>query len=610
MFKNFIYIIIALLIYTAYQPGDEVNFHFLTAFFLFVLLIIIFICVSYFQFKNLEKQISEKTQAFPEHKFQTILTRQSVMALFFYAMDIYGLNLSTFILKLSFFLKIPTIHTLIFIMLFLFYMAIVWWCGYRVSVKLNMTSLSRKSHVISNISFSIPVILPWLFLSGCADVINLMPFETLKRLLASTEGQSLYLFVLLCAVAIFSPFIIQKFWKCKPVEAGCLRNKIKALCKKAGIDFSDILYWRIFDGKMITAGVMGLIKRFRYLLITDALIQVLSPEEIEAVVTHEIGHVKKKHLLFYLMFFAGYIIVSFTAFDLVTYAAIYIKPLYNIIYKAGIKDITILSAATNLSVIAIFIIYFRYVFGYFMRNFERQADIYVYTLFNSGKQLISTFEKIAMLSNEPYDKPNWHHFSIKERIEYLKKCEKNRLWVDRHNRKIKKSIGIYLAGMFITGMIGYQVSFGEAGKILNKHFFEKILSEEIEKTPNNFELYRIKGDLHLNKNQFSESIMAYERSLELNQKQPEVLNNLAWILATCKDKKFIDTKRAVLLAELAVMLKPAPHILDTLAESYYSDGRYEDAVKTGEKALYASDKDKKYYEKQLKKFQTAAKKLR
>ncbi|MCK7507704.1 MAG: hypothetical protein MZV70_29100, partial [Desulfobacterales bacterium] len=35
-------------------------------------------------------------------------------------------------------------------------------------------------------------------------------------------------------------------------------------------------------------------------------------------------------------------------------------------------------------IIGVFLVYFRYVFGYFMRNFERQADAYVFTLFDSA----------------------------------------------------------------------------------------------------------------------------------------------------------------------------------------------------------------------------------
>ena len=81
------------------------------------------------------------------------------------------------------------------------------------------------------------------------------------------------------------------------------------------MSYADILYWPIFGGRMVTAGVMGLISRFRYILITNALFQVLNADEIDAVIAHEIGHIKKRHLLFYLLFFAGYMLLSYATFN-------------------------------------------------------------------------------------------------------------------------------------------------------------------------------------------------------------------------------------------------------------------------------------------------------
>ena len=114
-----------------------------------------------------------------------------------------------------------------------------------------------------------------------------------------------------------------------------------------------------------------------------------------------------------------------------------------------------------------------------MRNFERQADTYVYALFDSAKPLISTLEKIAATSGQSADKPNWHHFSISERINFLEKCETDMSWKMRHDRKITKSISAYMVGMLIVGGIGYHLNFGETGKRLNTHFFEKIIQMEV-----------------------------------------------------------------------------------------------------------------------------------
>jgi hypothetical protein len=268
----------------------------------------------------------------------------------------------------------------------------------------------------------------------------------------------------------------------------------------------------------------------------------------------------------------------------------------------------VLSILFSLITIVIFFIYFRYIFGYFMRNFERQADTYVYSLFNSAVPLISTLQKIAATTGQSPDKPNWHHFSIQQRIDFLKKCEEDRQWIRRHTRKIKKSIGVYLAAILIIGGIGYGMNFGGAGERLSTHFFEKILQRAIERTPDNPNLYSMLGDVYYSRKEYDRTIKAYTQSLMLFPQNPQVLNNLAWLYATCEDHRFRDPKKAVRLAEVAVHLAEEPHILDTLAESYYVNGDIDRAISAAERALKLTQKDRAYFEEQLRKFKEAKEK--
>jgi Zn-dependent protease with chaperone function len=471
---------------------------------------------------------------------------------------------------------------------------------------LYRSDISRRSYVFSNITFSIPVLLPWLLLSGLADLIRALPFELPKRFLATTEGEVIYFLVFLLAVAMIGPALIQKFWRCKPLEAGDHRRRIESLCQKAGLLYADILYWPIFGGKMITAGVMGLIKKFRYILVTPSLLRLLAPEEIDAVIAHEIGHIKQKHLLFYLLFFVGYMFLSYVAFDLILFGILYAEPVYWLINKTGFSQSTILSAIFSVVIILVFLLYFRFIFGYFMRNFERQADVYVYSLFDSAKALISTLEKIAATSRQSPDRPNWHHFSIKERIDYLDKCELNSKWIARHNRKVKKSMGIYLAAMLIVGVLGYQLNLGVIGDKLNHQFIEKVILRELQTSPDNPNLYRLLGDLYYNRNNFEAVIDAYEKSLALRLHDPHVLNNLAWLYATCDDQSLRDPERALMLAKLAIEIEQSPHIWDTLAESFYVNGMNTEAIQAEERALRLSKGNRGYYKEQLEKFKHAA----
>jgi len=605
MFANFIYFIIVLLIYTTYQPPEKTNFGPFETLFLFLCLIFIFTSFTRLQFRKLEKQISEKSFSVLNYKFDTLITRHSASAILLFGINIYGLNLPSFLVDIPAFSAFPTFVALLFLGIFIFYLSIIWAFAHKSYKMIFKTDDSWQSYVWSNISFSIPVLLPWLFLSGILDFINLLPFELLKQLLATTEGQVIYFVIFLLFVAIIGPAIIQKIWRCKPLENGPDRSRIEFLCKKAGLKYANILYWPAFGSRMITAGVMGLIKKFRYILVTGPLLNFLEPDEIDAVIAHEIGHIKRKHLIFYLVFFAGYMLLSYSTYDLIIYLILFSEPVLQFTTGMGLNRTTVISTIFSITEICIFLIYFRYVFGYFMRNFERQADCYVYTLFDTAKPLISTFKKITATSGQSPDRPNWHHFSIRERVDYLNKCETDKNYITRHDRKIQKSIGIYFAAILLVGIIGYSLNFGAAGKELSNHLIENIIFRELEKSPDNPNLYQTLGDIYYNAKNYSGVKQAYEKALTLNPDNPHVLNNLAWLYATSDDLSYRNSKRALKLSKKAATLLKAPHILDTLAESYFVNGKYEEAVDAELRALELVKSNRSHYMKQLDKFQKA-----
>lgn len=609
MFANFIYFIVVLLIYSTYQPPEPPNLDPVETLALFFGLIAGFALLTRQQFRRIQRRIDRERFARLEHRLNATLTRQSVIAIGVFAVDIYGLNLTAYFVDAPLFSLVPTLQALVFLALFIVYLVIVWYCAYEPYRRLYGAPLSRREYINSNISMSVPVLLPWLVLSGVSDLIYLLPFSGPKRFLGTTQGQIVYFLFFLFVIAIFGPEIIRRFWQCKPLDIPELRDRIARLCRRAELEYADVLYWPIFGGRMITAGVMGLVRHFRYILVTRGLLDFLDPPEIDAVIAHEIGHIKKKHLLFYLFFFAGYMMLSYASFDLIVLGLIYVDPLYRLTNAIGIHQSTVISAVFSLVLISLFLIYFRYIFGYFMRNFERQADIYVYSLFDTAQPLISTFEKITLTSGQSPDTPNWHHFSISQRIEYLRKCEQDRRWIDWHNQKIRWSIFAYLLGILIVGWGGYHLNFGEFGDQLGHRLLEKALLHEIKANPQDPKLHGMLGDMYHNAENYSQAIAAYRKSLEFDPQSARILNNLAWLYATCPKQQYRDPQQALALAKKAVQLDDSPYVLDTLAESYYLNGQYQQAIETGKKAL---DKAQKkpfnrtgHYREQLEKFRKA-----
>ena len=140
---------------------------------------------------------------------------------------------------------------------------------------------------------------------------------------------------------------------------------------------------------------------------------------------------------------------------------------------------------------------------------------------------------------------------------------------------------------------------------LSSHIYERAVFEQIEKFPDNPDLHSLLGKIYFNRRNWSGVRDAWEKSLSLEPDNAEVLNNLAWLYATCEDEQLRDPNRALAMATLAVKLENLPHIWDTLAESYYVNEMYSRAVEAGQNALELASENRSYYEDQLKKFKTA-----
>ncbi len=572
---------------------------------LFSSLSMIFSSYAWILFHRLEQRLSYDNIAFLDHQFTSLQTRLSILAIALLAIDIYALNITDFFSDIPPFRYMPTLQALVCIGVFIGYLSVIWSFSYTAYQQLYDKHLSKKHYVLSNISFAVPVLLPWVVLSGLADLLQALPFKYAKIVFSTLEGQIVYFLFFLVVISIIGPSIIQRFWQCKPLPEGFVRQRIALICQKANLKYNNILDWPLFGGRMMTAGVMGLIGRFRYILVTNSLLSALSFEELDAVIAHEIGHVKKKHLLFYLIFFAGYLVLAYAAFGIMQYLMISSKTIYNFITAAGYQQYSVASFIYTLTLIAFFIAYFRFIFGFFMRNFERQADTYVFSLFETALPLISTFKKISYASSQPDDKPNWHHFSIRERIRFLEECEANRVAIYKHDRKVRRSISLFMVGLLFSAVVGYQLNVGTAGQKLTKHIIKERLEQELTKAPNDPYLLSKLGDIYLLDQNWEKTINAYERSLSFKNDAPHVLNNLAWLYATCEDETFRRPVRALQLARYAAALASSPEILDTLAECYFVNGDFMSAVRTEKAALAVAKKNRSYYESQLNKFMAA-----
>jgi len=99
------------------------------------------------------------------------------------------------------------------------------------------------------------------------------------------------------------------------------------------------------------------------------------------------------------------------------------------------------------------------------------------------------------------------------------------------------------------------------------------------------------GEIYYQKGDFDKALAYWSEALKINPEQVSVLNNIAWLKAAYKDKNFHEPKTAVQLARKACELTnyKGPALLHTLSVAYAADGRFDEAIKTAEKALSAAE---------------------
>ncbi|MCI2228117.1 M48 family metallopeptidase [Polaribacter sp. MSW13] len=228
-------------------------------------------------------------------------------------------------------------------------------------------------------------------------------------------------------VAVFSLFmnmfyaklIVPLFNKQTPLEDGVLKFAIEKYAKNVGFKLNNIF---VIDGSKRSTKANAYFSGFgsqKRITLFDTLINDLETDEIVAVLAHEVGHYKKKHILFNLAF--SILLTGLTLFIL----SLFINS-------------SILSEALGVSIpsfhiglIAFGILYspISEITGLFMnymsRKFEYQADNFAKETF-AAKPLITSLKKLSKnsLSNlTPHPAYVFMHYSHPTLLERIRNLE-------------------------------------------------------------------------------------------------------------------------------------------------------------------------------------------
>lgn len=230
-----------------------------------------------------------------------------------------------------------------------------------------------------------------------------------------------FLFIFSIFIMYISPYVIEPlFNKFTPIEDDSLKERVMKLTNRAGIHASRVLRIDASKRSKHTNAYFTGIGKTKRIVLYDTLLEGMNHNEILAVLAHEMGHWKKRHML--------KTIIAFEVFSLI---ALYIS--FKIIQSDAlltlfhIRTNTLFAKFIILAFLAdIFSLLFTPCVSYFMRRHERQADSASYELTGDSESMVSALVKLSkenltnLYPHPLYATLYYSHPPILERIQYLK----------------------------------------------------------------------------------------------------------------------------------------------------------------------------------------------
>ena len=193
------------------------------------------------------------------------------------------------------------------------------------------------------------------------------------------------LFILLAQLAPVVLFPI--FYKFEPLDDEELRRRLVVLSERAGTRVRGVYRWKLSEkSKKANAALTGL-GSTRRIILSDTLLDNYTPDEIEAVLAHELGHHFHRHILKSIFVQAGITLLGFWAANWTLHYAVDQHMFEELSDFANLPLLALVSVVLSLFLMPAMNAYSRF-------N-ERQADRYVFESTSSIVPFISSMNKLA-----------------------------------------------------------------------------------------------------------------------------------------------------------------------------------------------------------------------
>jgi STE24 endopeptidase len=217
------------------------------------------------------------------------------------------------------------------------------------------------------------------------------------------------LFVLLAQLA--PVVLLPIFYKFEPMDNEDLRRRLVQLGERAGTRVRGVYRWKLSE--KANAALTGL-GNTRRIILADTLLDNYDPEEIEAVLAHELGHHVHKHILKSILVQAGITLLGFWIANFVLHYAIDHHMFEELSDFANLPLLALTATVLSLLLMPALNAYSRY-------N-ERQADRYAFESIANVQPFISSMNKLAQQNLAERTPSRWievlfhSHPSISKRV--------------------------------------------------------------------------------------------------------------------------------------------------------------------------------------------------
>ena len=190
------------------------------------------------------------------------------------------------------FLQLQIYFVLFSLVFLIFDLPLSFYSGYMVERQFKLSNHTIKSWVIDEVKKSL--------LSFVIASLLIQMFYWLIRFQPESWwylAWVAYFVFTLFFTKIVPLWIVPLFYKYGPIESETLKEKIRRLGKENGLEIKNFFSLNLSrTTKKANAMFTGLGKSKRVVL-ADTLIDNFTEDEIEAVLAHEVGHFKKKHIV-------------------------------------------------------------------------------------------------------------------------------------------------------------------------------------------------------------------------------------------------------------------------------------------------------------------------